>query len=225
MKLLAIDTSTLACTVGLCVDGEIIERYEEQPREHTRLLVPMVRSVLAEAGLDIAGLDAIALGNGPGSFIGLRIGASVAQGLGYAANLAIVPVSSMAAVAARAGQPGDLVVVAQDAHMQQAYLGLYDIDAGRLPRSQAAERLHDPAPIAELTDRLAVPAGAGFDRYPALLKTNRNRLEGAVEVRFPHAADVLSLAVEAFEAGKAVQPEDLTPAYIRRDVAAKPSQA
>jgi len=224
VRLLGIDTSSLACTVGVFDDGRIIERYEEQPREHTRLLMPMVRSVLAEAGLAIADLDAIALGNGPGSFIGMRIGAAVAQGLGFAARRAIVPVSSMAAVAARAGRAGDLVAVAQDAHMNQVYLGLYRIDADGMPRQQAPERLQEPGPVAALAGITAIPAGAGFDRYPALLDANRDRLDGAVEVRYPRAADVLLLGAEALKAGQSVAPEEVRPAYLRRDVAAKPPQ-
>ena len=94
MNLLGIDTSSLACSVALQHGDDIIERHEEQAREHTRLLVPMIRAVLEEAGLSTAGLDAIVLGNGPGSFIGMRIAASVAQGLAHGAGIAIVPVSS-----------------------------------------------------------------------------------------------------------------------------------
>ena len=94
MKLLALDTSSIACSVAVRVDEVIIERHEEQPREHTRLLMPMIESSLDEAGTTLAGLDAIILGNGPGSFIGMRIAASVAQGLAFGAGLKIVPVSS-----------------------------------------------------------------------------------------------------------------------------------
>ena len=100
MKLLAIDTSSLACTVALKIGDELIERHEEQEREHTRLLMPMIRDVLEHAGVSLKDLDAIVLGNGPGSFIGMRIAASVSQGLAHGAGLRIIPVSSLAAVAA-----------------------------------------------------------------------------------------------------------------------------
>ena len=83
MKLLAIDTSSLACSVALQAGEQIIERHEEQAREHTRLLMPLSGDVLAEAGMSVEQLDAIVLGNGPGSFIGMRIAASVAQGLAH----------------------------------------------------------------------------------------------------------------------------------------------
>ena len=225
MKLLAIDTSSLACTVGL-LDGEsIVARYEEQPREHTRILMPMVADVLAEAGLELGDLDGIALGNGPGSFIGMRIGAAVAQGLAHGAGLPVVPVSSMAAVAQSAGGPGQTVVVAQDAHMSQVYLGIYRREADGLARATSPECLHDPAPIAADFDAPATAAGAGFERYPALLEANRDRLEGAPEVLYPHARGVLALAAAAFADGGAIDPADLRPAYLRDQVAKKPGGA
>ena len=111
MKLLAIDTSSLACSVALQHDGDLIERHEEQEREHTRLLVAMIRAVLDEAKMATSDLDAIVLGNGPGSFIGMRIAASVAQGLAHGAGVRIVPVSSLAAVAVEVFQQGDAAEV------------------------------------------------------------------------------------------------------------------
>ena len=101
MKLLALDTSSLACSVALQVDDAVIWRHEEQAREHTRILVPMIEEVLAEAGVTTMDLEGIVLGNGPGSFIGMRIGTSVAQGLAHGAGIRIAPVSSMLAVAAQ----------------------------------------------------------------------------------------------------------------------------
>ena len=100
MRLLAFDTSSVACTVGLQDGDELFIQHEEQPREHTRLLMPMIRSVLAEAHVELSDLDGIVLGNGPGSFIGMRIAASVAQGLAFGANLRIAPVSSKSAFVA-----------------------------------------------------------------------------------------------------------------------------
>ncbi len=96
MKLLAVDTSSLACSVALLVDETVSERHEEQAREHTRLLVPMMRELLHESGVHSEDLDAIVLGNGPGSFIGMRIAASVAQGLAFGSATKIAPVSSLA---------------------------------------------------------------------------------------------------------------------------------
>ena len=100
MKLLAIETSSLACSVALQVDEDIQERHVVEAKAHTRILLPMINTLLGDAGLIVSDLDALVLGNGPGSFIGMRIGASVAQGLAFAAGLNIIPISSLAAVAA-----------------------------------------------------------------------------------------------------------------------------
>ena len=224
MKLLALDTSSDACTVAAMNDAGTVERHEERPREHTRILLPMIRSVLDEAGMAMADLDAIALGNGPGSFIGMRIAASVAQGLAHGSGVDIVPVSSLAIVAALAGAPGETVAVTQDAHMQQVYLGIYRIDEHGHPEAVIAERLHDQAAIPELDAGPARPAGCGWERYPALAAANRDRLTGDAVVRYPRAGMLATLAARAAAAGEAIAPDAVNPAYLRQKVAEKPSR-
>jgi len=142
VKRLGLDTSSLACTVAVRVGDQLVECYEEKPREHTRMLMPMIREVLEEAGVELADLDGIVLGNGPGSFIGMRIAASVAQGLAFGAGLNIIPVSSLAAVAAEVLDKSDTeqVAVAQDAHMNEVYLGLFARGANELPQPVCDER-------------------------------------------------------------------------------------
>lgn len=226
MKLLALDTSSLACTAGVLADGEIYVRYEEKAREHTRLLLPMIRSVLAESRLGIGDLDAIVLGNGPGSFIGLRIAASVAQGLAHGAGLDIAPVSSLAAIAYAAGDAGDTVVVTGDAHMNQVYLGLYRRlgDAG--VSELAAERIHGQGRIDDIdASDPVVAAGSGWQRYPALLEANRDAVASVSDVLYPHARALLALGELAVAGGRVVRPEQVSPAYLRQKVAEKPRAA
>jgi tRNA threonylcarbamoyladenosine biosynthesis protein TsaB len=228
VKLLALDTSSVACSVALQIDDDVVERHEEQPREHTRLLMPMIESLLADAGASLSDLDAIVLGNGPGSFIGMRIAASVAQGLAFGASLQIVPVSSMAAVAARVIAEHDAgeVIVAQDAHMQEVYLGIYRPDRDGNPDAISSERLHGLSAIAEL-DTSPNPsrfgAGYGWQRYPELLVANRDRVTNVVDILHPHASDLLGLATIALEKGGAIEPQDISPAYLRQKVAEKPT--
>lgn len=223
MKLLALDTSSVACSVGVQLGSEVFTRHEEKPREHTRLLMPMIRSVLAEADVGLSDLDGIVLGNGPGSFIGMRIGASVAQGLAHGANLKIAPVSSMAAVAAAAGsREPTTVAVAQDAHMQEVYLGLYQVNDG-VVTEMIAERLQRCDAIAELADNEGcIAAGYGWQRYPDLLEANLANLQGLAKVLYPRARFLLSLGVNAFELGNWIAAEDVNPAYLRQQVAEKP---
>jgi tRNA threonylcarbamoyladenosine biosynthesis protein TsaB len=228
VKLLALDTSSVACSVALQIDDDVVERHEEQPREHTRLLMPMIESLLADAGASLSDLDAIVLGNGPGSFIGMRIAASVAQGLAFGASLQIVPVSSMAAVAARVIAEHDAgeVIVAQDAHMQEVYLGIYRPDRDGNPDAISSERLHGLSAIAELgtsPNPSRFGAGYGWQRYPELLVANRDRVTNVVDILHPHASDLLGLATIALEKGGAIEPQDISPAYLRQKVAEKPT--
>lgn len=229
MKLLALDTSSLACSVALALDDEILERHELKEREHTRLLVPMIRSVLAEAGLTPAGLDAVVLGNGPGSFIGLRIAASVAQGLCYGAGVALVPVSSLAAVAAEAFHaPGashgpQRVLVAQDAHMGEVYLAKFRRGGDDLPVPDGDAVLQAIGEIAWLAEDTAAgwhAAGDGWRRHPGLLEANRRGLAGVTDVHWPRARFVLALGAAAWRAGRSVDPRSLTPEYVRERVTA-----
>ena len=188
----------------------------------------MIREVLAASGAELPELDAIVLGNGPGSFIGMRIAASVAQGLAFASSLEIVPVSSMAAVAARVmSQEGaGEVVVAQDAHMQQVYLGIYTSAGNGLPDDRSPERLHDLAAIGDLAQGDAsqrVAAGYGWRHYPELLAANRERIASVSDIMHPHATDLLLLGAAALGRGEAVAPQAVVPAYLRQKVAEKPS--
>ncbi len=226
MKLLALDTSSVACTVALQIGEDIVERHEEQPREHTKLLVPMIRSVLEESSVDVNELDAIVLGNGPGSFIGMRIAASVAQGLAFASGLRIVPVSSMAAVAAEvfATHDANVAVITQDAHMHEVYLGLYERGPGSLPESVCPERLHGDEPIAELKSVMSsLAAGFGWQRYPKLLARNRDRLGDVVKILYPRARYLLPLGAALYESETTIEPQDVAPAYLRQKVAEKPA--
>jgi tRNA threonylcarbamoyladenosine biosynthesis protein TsaB len=223
MKLLALDTSSLACSVALQVGDAVAWRHEEQAREHTRILVPMIEEVLAEAGVAVADLDGIVLGNGPGSFIGMRIATSVAQGLAHGAGIRIVPVSSLLAVAAQviADEGAKAVAVCQDAHMNEVYLGLYAAGRGGLTGLVGAERIHDLAVISELELEPGrfTAAGFGWQRYPALLQTNRALLAAVSRVSHPSARYLLAAGRALAEAGAGIEPQDVVPAYLRQTVA------
>lgn len=228
MNLLAIDTSSPACSVALQTGSDVSARHEERDREHTRLLTPMIRDLLAEAGLSMQQLDAIVLGNGPGSFIGMRIAASVAQGLAHGAGIDIVPVSSLAAVAAEVFSASDAneVIVAQDAHMNEVYLGAFRRGADDLPQAIFPERLQSQTLIEGLGTSSAssrVAAGFGWERYPALAAANDNLIGSRSDVAHPRARFLLSLGEAALASGSAIRPQDIVPAYLRSKVAQKPA--
>ncbi|HDP89812.1 MAG TPA: tRNA (adenosine(37)-N6)-threonylcarbamoyltransferase complex dimerization subunit type 1 TsaB, partial [Thioalkalivibrio sp.] len=131
MKILAIDTATDACSAALFLDGEVTSRFELAPRRHTELILPMVGSLLEEAGLAVTDLDAVAFGRGPGAFTGLRIAAGVAQGLALGADLPVIPVSTLATMAQQVMDEAgaEAVAAALDARMGEVYWGCYRRDA------------------------------------------------------------------------------------------------
>ena len=222
MNLLALDTSSLACSVAARVDGETTVRCEEKAKQHTRLLLPMIREVVGETGTQMRDFDAIVLGNGPGSFIGMRIAASVAQGLAHGAGIRIIPVSSMAAVAAQVLDQSDAatVAVAQDAHMNEVYFGQFRRGAEKAVVELAPERLQAATRIDDLGQDTR-PAGYGWLRYPQLAAANKDRLSGGVTVQYPNAKYLLTLA----DVRTAIQPAQVEPAYLRQKVAEKPAES
>jgi tRNA threonylcarbamoyladenosine biosynthesis protein TsaB len=219
MKLLALDTATEGCTVALWLDGEVLER-SEPGGQHSERILPMVDELLAEAGLVLTQLDALAFGRGPGSFTGLRIGVGVAQGLAYGADLPVVPVSSLAALAQ--GQNAARVLAAFDARMQQVYWGAYVRNAQGIVEEQGAEGVFAPQAVPMPEGEGWVGAGSGWDQYHVVLEqrligclTNWNRQ------CLPHARYVAELGAAALQAGHAFKPEQALPVYIRNDVAIK----
>ncbi|WP_419418907.1 tRNA (adenosine(37)-N6)-threonylcarbamoyltransferase complex dimerization subunit type 1 TsaB [Legionella sp. D16C41] len=130
MKLLALDTSTQIASIALISQDEIIERQQVGPGQHAQVILTIIDQLLAQASLSIGQLDGIVLGRGPGSFTGLRIACSIAQGLAYPYDLPIFPVSSLATLAyeLKLKQPGEdfSILALIDARMQQVYWAYYD---------------------------------------------------------------------------------------------------
>jgi tRNA threonylcarbamoyladenosine biosynthesis protein TsaB len=177
--------------------------------------------------LNVADLDALVLGNGPGSFIGMRIGASVVQGLAFGAKLNIVPISSLAAVAVDAFQnhAGSHVAIAQDARMKQVYFGGFERDPTGLPIPIGVECIHDLAEIEaikQLSDKSWLAAGAGWQHYPSLAQMQQPGLNVLHDIDLPRACNLLPLARISIESGNSIPPEQLQPAYLRDQVAVPP---
>lgn len=222
MKILALDTATEACSAALLVDGAVCERYEVLGRGHAERLLPMVREVLAEGGVALGGLDAIAFGRGPGGFTGLRIAAGVTQGLAFGAGLPVVPVSNLAALAARAAMrhAARHVAACLDARMAQVYWAPFDCADPATPVALAAECVADP-------DAAGLPAGTarwfgaghGFAAYPALATRLGASLAGCDPDLLPHAREIALIGAAAFAAGSAVAAEQAVPVYLRDQVA------
>jgi tRNA threonylcarbamoyladenosine biosynthesis protein TsaB len=221
MKLLALDTATEALSVSLVVDARQMDRYVELERGHAEQLLPMVEAVLAEAGIGLSSLDAIAFGRGPGSFTGVRLAASVAQGLAFGAGLGVVPVSDLAAVALRVRQlePAvNRVLVANDARMREVYWAEFQVDP-LLISLMGEERVSPPAAVLTAPAVGWAAAGRGLRAWPDLAE--RCRLAGAtlhVDL-LPRASEVLALARPLVAAGQLLDPAQALPVYVRDRVA------
>ncbi len=219
MKLLALDTSTDACSAALWLDGEIAERFA-LGREHAGRILPMIEELLAEAGLALASLDAIAFGRGPGSFTGLRIAAGVVQGLAFGADRPVVPVSSLAALAQGVDAPR--VLAAFDARMHQVYWGAYARGADGLTALVGVECVVAPDQVPLPDGAGWTGAGTGWDAYAAMLAARLGaRVAGRRSGCHPRARDVAALAASAYRAGRAVPAEQAIPVYLRDEVAVR----
>jgi len=221
VKMLAIDTSSEACSVALQDGDLILEQHRVEARAHTRILLPMIRQLLGAKGLRTEDLQAVVLGNGPGSFIGMRIAASVAQGSCFAAGLPLVPVSSLAAVAAEVmeSEHAQKVAVAQDARMDEVYFARFLQDGDGLPALQDAETIIPANANGALPGKGWRTAGAGWQRYPALAAGCRDAISGCSSVIHPRARHLLGIGARAVQDGRSIDPAQLQPAYLRMKVA------
>ena len=148
MNLLALETSTEACSVALLHGDWLIERFEIAPRRHAELALPWADAVLAEAGLARTALDAIAVGRGPGAFTGVRLGLSLAQGMALALDRPLIGISTLAALALRAAAgEGEDVLAAIDARMGEVYACSYRMRGG-VPIALGEEQLAPPEAVA-----------------------------------------------------------------------------
>jgi tRNA threonylcarbamoyladenosine biosynthesis protein TsaB len=225
MKLLAIDTSGAACSAALLQDDRISQRFELAPRRHGELILAMAAALLADAGLGPGDLDAVAFGRGPGSFTGLRIAAAVAQGIAFGADLPVIGVSTLAALAqgCRRRSGADHVLCALDARMQEVYWGAYAADAAGLMRPLDDERVCSPEAVVVPRPAPAqgwVFAGSGWEAYREALSAavGDAPLAGESELAC-EARDIAMLAADAYERGDWVEAEAALPVYLRNRVA------
>jgi len=218
VKILAFDTSTDACSVALGVDGECLTDHAIVPREHAQRLLPTVQRLLAEAQLSPGQLDALVYGRGPGSFTGVRIAVSAAQGFAWGADIGTLGISTLASIAQgclREHGDGDVLAML-DARMGELYLGRYTRGADGLMALDGAERAVAPnqAGIDELPPDAAL-AGSGAEALGDVDPGRRILRAG----QLPHARDLLELAAPCVRDGRLQEPALAQPAYLRDKVA------
>ena len=216
VKCLALDTSGDACSAALVIGDAVSERHQVVPRGHARLLLPMLESLLQEADIGLGDLDGLGFGCGPGSFTGLRIAAAVVQGLAFAADLPVVPVSSLAALAQ--GAPADRVLAAFDARMGEVYWGAYRRNGNGLVELSGLERVLPPERVALPDGTGWVAVGGGWVAYSEALRRAIGDIPLLDTPLWPHARDVARLALDGLATGRAVEAEQAVPVYLRDQV-------
>ncbi len=221
MRLLALDTATESCSAALLVGAQLLTREAEFPRGHAEHILPMIDELLTEAGMTLGQMRAIAFGRGPGSFTGVRLAASIAQGLAFGASLPVVAVSDLEALALRGFDldPAlERILVCNDARMREVYWGCFG-QAGGLPVAVGPEQVGAPESVRLPGGGAAAGIGRGFLAYPQL-----HSLEGVVvrapwERLLPRAAEIARLAVREVSAGRLADPDSAVPVYLRDNVA------
>ncbi|MFG0420275.1 tRNA (adenosine(37)-N6)-threonylcarbamoyltransferase complex dimerization subunit type 1 TsaB [Pseudomonas sp. zjy_8] len=217
--LLALDTATEACSVALLHDGRVLSHYEVAPRLHAQRLLPMIQQLLGDAGISAAALDAIAFGRGPGAFTGVRIAIGVVQGLAFALERPVVPVSNLAVLAQRALRERGVTQVAAaiDARMDEVYWGCYQAQEGEM-RLLGQEAVLPPeqaeAPRGSAGEWYG--AGTGWGTFAARIALQPSGMDGSL---LPHAEDLLALARFAWSRGEALPADQAQPVYLRDQVA------
>jgi tRNA threonylcarbamoyladenosine biosynthesis protein TsaB len=225
VKILALDTATENCSAALWIDGNLVQRELEAERGHAELILGMIDELLRESATRLADLDAIAFGRGPGSFTGVRLAASVTQGLAFGANVPVVPVSDLRAVAQRT-TGGDVasqrVLVCNDARMQEVYWACFERGIDGLMLPVGMERVSKPSDVqlpGEWAARPATGAGRGFAAYTDLRVNLADRLAHIDDAVLPGAREIAILAVAEVRAGRMHPPEAAVPVYVRNEVA------
>lgn len=221
-RLLAIETSSEACSLALLWNGQVYSRHEQAAMQHAELLLPGVRGLLEEAGASLEDLDAIAFGRGPGSFTSLRIGIGAVQGLAWGVELPVIPLSSLAAVAVQVeSAPGQTILVAMDARMGEVFHGQFQRnEAGEL-EALGDEAVSAPGTVAAADPAHTVMAGTAFGRFEELepLAAQAAAVHAGL---LPSATALLGLAQQWLQHNKPLPPALAQAVYLRDNIAEKP---
>ena len=226
MKLLAVETATHACSAALYLDGQIQQRFEIAPQQHTRLILPMIDSLMNEAGLKPQQLDGLAFSRGPGSFTGVRIATGIIQGIAFGADLPVVPVSTLAALAQDFfnNNSETLAFTGIDARMSEIFWGVYEKNSQGFAQLVGEEAV-TPATGILFPQRAGVGIGSAWEVYQAEL----SRALGEFVIRYesdnlPQAAAIALLGVLGLQNNQGVAAEHAMPVYLRDKVAKKESE-
>jgi len=217
---LAVDTATDVCSLAIGRAGRRWSRDYDGVADRSRGVYGWIEALLDEAGIGLAALDAIAYGAGPGSFTGLRVASSVAQGLGRAAGLPVCAVSSLESLAVGAARQqgfAGTVAACLDARMDELYLGVYEVSADG-SRALRPDALIAPQAIRLPEARPILLAGPGWGRYPDLPAHVAPARSAVSPQARPSGIAMLEIAARQFAAGRCTDAARAVPNYLRNRV-------
>ena len=224
VRLLAMDTSSDRCTVGLMQGDTVIIRSAGQQRAHAQLLLPLVEDALASSGISLQQLDALAVIAGPGSFTGLRIAVGAVQGLALAAGKPVVLLSTMEALAwtARLRAPCSTILVAMQARDREIYFALYSENTDGQLLLREEERVGAVMTAADLAPWLRgrewIAAGDAWqvpERLIEVLGSQPSAIMADLELDMER---VCRLAARQWSLGKAVPADMARPRYLKEQM-------
>ena len=224
ITLLALDTSTEACSVALWHKGEKTHLDELAQRTHTKRILPMIDELLANSGINLKQVDALAFGRGPGSFTGVRVGAGIAQGLAFGADLPVIAVSNLTAMAQAAFElyQAENVAAAIDARMNEVYFSQVKREKVRSELGEffqwnpvIEEQVCQPEKVLEqFSDLSAYRVGTGWTAYPQFKDSGL----GGSDIILPSAQYMLELALTDYAQNKVISALEIEPVYLRNEV-------
>jgi len=223
MNLLALDTSSAACSVSLQIAHQEYSSHLIEPKSHTNTLLPTIQKLLENSGAVINDLDAIILGVGPGSFVGTRIAAAVAQGIAFAGEINLIPISSMEAIAYEAMQKNNLenIIVVQDARMDEIFIGKYQLDNQKNLKTSTPIQLQSKFDKIIDNDLEIAVTGNASNSYLEALNGQFKIRPIKENIIYPNASFLLKLGKKYYSDDLSIKPEELAIDYIRNKVASK----
>ncbi len=223
MNLLALDTSSAACSVSLQIEHQEYSSHFIEPKSHTNTLLPTIEMLLGNAGAVISDLDAIILGVGPGSFVGTRIAAAAAQGMAFAGEINLIPISSMEAIAYEAMQKNNLenIIVIQDARMDEIFIGKYQLDNQKNLKTSTPIQLQSKFDKIVDHDFEIRVTGNASNSYLEAQNSELKIQPIKKNIIYPNASFLLKLGNKYYSNGLSIKPEELVIDYIRNKVASK----
>jgi len=220
MRILALDAATEACSVALLANGAIISRTIESGKSTAVKILNMAEELMAEAQFSLSTLDGIAASIGPGAFTGVRITVAVAQGLAFGADLSVVPVTTLEALALQVlDAPEDRALACLDARMGEVYWGCFAWDAARGVLQTQGLRVGPPDSVSLVLDAPHFGVGRGFSAYPILTTLPGVSTDPARSAALPNAREIARLGALRLKLGGGLDAAALEPLYLRDKVA------